>query len=51
MEMIRNLGIDVPFDEENIYDTKAVKLTDEVFALHQKGTGKKLKPLLSWHFL
>ncbi len=33
MEMIRSLGIDIPFDEKTFMDTKTTKLTEEVFEI------------------
>ncbi|MFN2395950.1 MAG: preprotein translocase subunit SecA [Bacteroidales bacterium] len=31
MEVYRNLGIEIPFDENSFFDTKSVKLADELF--------------------
>jgi preprotein translocase subunit SecA len=45
MEMIRNLGIDVPFDEEKFADTKAEKLTDEVFELASARYREKIESM------
>ncbi len=36
MEMLRNLGLEVPFDEPTFLDTKATKLTEELFELASK---------------
>jgi len=45
MEMLRNLGIDVPFDEEKFADTKAEKLTDEVFELASARYREKIESM------
>jgi preprotein translocase subunit SecA len=50
MEMIRNLGIDVPFDEKVFMDTKASKLNEEVFGLASKRYREKIETIAQLAF-
>jgi preprotein translocase subunit SecA len=45
MEMIRNLGIDVPFDHNTFADTKAARLTEEVYEIAYRRYREKIETI------